>query len=500
MRNKNYKTMKEIKIPNSNLFLKIVNIGGTSKYTLDSDKAKLRYQFVVSEEGTLIHSHFTYGTNTILLGSTPEPRKLYFLEKSKVKFDKNIKLDIEDSITILKFLKEFAYYYPAQSEPLVMALRNKTILNEYRKSFGPGIKHNFISLISDVIKNPTQLGLMDSNIEFEWKGDRRKYSVINLLEELKSTGSKIKRVDYIIGYNNVSQKVIDKTKNKVEYLDKGGEILSISKSRTKLSLNITYKSFVDVTTPDGKEYKDFSIIKNLCIIKNGSLNTKKICIESTDKKFIGKLKRLGVVYTELISGTYILDLEKLPLITKNNIKSIQYWMLTDYEYYYQCYKFQKEYIKFKLGNSQESVPEFDLDNKVYNPVQVSRKSNSSYTTQVIETVIKDSQFPSKSSQRLIIFNNTDTLQKGTLVYNLINEIDNSSITLEDLLKEKEKETKKYLNLLKECIFSLIASKECKFRHGLGADVCGGNIKTVHGKYGELKLYWNTKVIKEYSYN
>jgi hypothetical protein len=103
---------------------------------------------------------------------------------------------------------------------------------------------------------------MDSNIEFEWKGDRRKYSVINLLEELKSTGSKIKRVDYIIGYNNVSQKVIDKTKNKVEYLDKGGEILSISKSRTKLSLNITYKSFVDITTPDGKEYKDFSIIKN----------------------------------------------------------------------------------------------------------------------------------------------------------------------------------------------------------------------------------------------
>ena len=41
--------MREIKIQNSNIFIKEMNIGGPPEYKLGSDKSRMRYQYVVIE-------------------------------------------------------------------------------------------------------------------------------------------------------------------------------------------------------------------------------------------------------------------------------------------------------------------------------------------------------------------------------------------------------------------------------------------------------------------
>lgn len=496
--------MKEIKIQNTNLCLKVMDIGGTTSYSLGSDKRRLRYQFVVTEESSVnsnysvINPIFTYGVKSISFKNS-DSKRIFLLIKEKKRFSEDIKLSLEDSIDVLKFLKEFAYYYPLQSEPLVMALRDKKVLESYQRSFGDGIQGDFLSLVHDIIKDPTQFSPSGSNSGFIWRGERRRYSVMDLLQELKKENVKIRFMND--RYERVSPRTIDKSGNNIQYLDKAGEITSISVAKTKPSVSISFKAHIDITTPTGIVYKDFTTPKRIGIMKNGSLNTNFLCIHTDNKKLIGKFKRVGILYTELFGNDYILDLSKIPLTTKKDIKVVLYWMLSEYEYYYQCYKLQEEYVKYKIGeNNLEVREEIDVDKKIYNPKTVTRESNTSYVVQVMETKIHSRGFPKTSTERLIAFKNCATLSQDSVAYNLIQEIENNpEQDLQVLLKNVHKKVDHYTKLLADARFHLMLSKDRGFRFGIGCNIYN-QIRNVKGRYGDLQLSWNCKKTKEYSYN
>lgn len=497
--------MKEIKIQNSNLFLIETDIGGTNKYTLGSSKKKMRYQMVVVENlvDNKISTKFTYGDRCLYF-PTNDQKRLYILMKNNKRFNKDIKLSEDESVSVLKFLREFIKYYPLECEPLVFSLRDKKLIESYQSSYGKAIGTAFIPLVSELIQEPSKINVGGNNDEFVIKDYRRRYSVIDFLEELKSDPeSRIKVIPDILHYNRVSPKTTDLSKNVVEYLDTPGKILSISKSKSKANINITYNATVNVTTPDGTEYKDYSSLKNFCVIREGKLNTKYICVK-INSKLAGKLKRLGVVYTKLLKDTYILDLSKLPVYSRSNVGVVLPWMLEKYEYTFQCLKFKEEYIKFLMGEkgvSMPETPEIDTINKTYSPKTVNNKSNSSHLAWVYETEITDAVFPKTAAKRKIIFNNDSSVEKtGSTPGNIIKEVNQElqTETLEDLLIRTRKEMKRNNELLIDSRFKLILSKDCKFNSGMGRDAYGKTV-SIFGKYGKINLMWNIKEQKIYTY-
>lgn len=497
--------MKEIKIQNSNLFLIETDIGGTNKYTLGSSKKKMRYQMVVVENlvKNEISTKFTYGERCTYF-PTSDHKKLYILMKNNKRFDKDIKLSEEESVSVLKFLREFIKYYPLECEPLVFSLRDKNLIETYQSSYGKAISSTFIPLVSELIQDPSKINMGNNTDEFLIKDYRRRYSIIDFLEELKNDPeSRIKVIPDILHYNRVSPKTTDLSKNTVEYLDTPGKILSISKSKSKANINITYNALVNITTPDGTEYKEYSSLKNFCIMKEGKLNTKHICVK-INPKLAGKLKRFGAIYTKLLKDTYILDLSKLPLYSRNNVGSVQAWMLEKYEYNFQCLKFKEEYIKFLMeakGITPSVSLEIDTVNKTYSPKSAQSKSNCSYWAWVYETEITDSVFPKTSAKRRIIFNNSGSIENtGSTPGNIIKEVNQElqTETLEDLLSRTRKEMKKNNELLTNSRFKLILSKDCKFNSGMGSSAYGRPM-SISGKYGKINLMWNIKEQKIYTY-
>lgn len=496
--------MKEIRIQNTNLLIKEMDIGGVNSYALGSDKKKMRYQFVVVEDTTnnkLTHI-FTYDIKVLNLKDN-NPKKIYLLLKEKKKFDNDIKLDTEEAISVLKFLSEFVYYYPLISEPIIKAIRDKSLLNAYNSSFGPAILGKLKPMLRDYFQDSSRLEISDNNSsEFFWKDTRRNYSVLDFLQELKSdSNSRIQIIPDIIHYNRVSAKCLDTSNNLVEYLDTPGEILSISGSKSRANVNITYKTYVNITTPGGQSYENYSMLKNYCVIKGGQLNTRFICVK-LNSQLAGKLKRLKAVYTTLCKDTYILDLSQLPVFSKRSSGPVLSWMLEEAEYYYQCYKFQTDYIKYlmeknNIENDKKIDQEIDTIRKEYNP-RVSRKSNGYYYELTFDVKIIDKVFPKDSNKRKILFNNSGILCQESMPYKLMAEIDNSTETLETLLKEIKKKEKHYSDLLAKAKFKLIMTKDCIFNRGFGKAAYDRNM-TLKGKYGELKVIWNIKEQKFYTY-
>ena len=496
--------MREIKIQNSNIYIKEMNIGGPPEYKLGSDKSRMRYQYVVIENlktGELTDK-FPYGERSIYFHGNSDQKKIYLLMKSRKKFGSDIALSKAEKVTALRFVSKFVKYYPLECDSIIYAIRDQKLVDLYQASFGEMIGKKLIPYINNLIANPNLI-VEGKNEDFFIKNYRRRYTVLDLLDDIKNdSGSKINMITDIINYNRVSPKIIDTSKNTIEYIDKPGDILGISKSKNRASVNITYKTFVNITKPDGTRYENFSTLKSFCVIKEGKLNTRYICVK-INSKLAKKLKRLNAVYIKLEADTYILDLSKLPIYSRENVGSVQSWMLEKYEYNNQCLKFKEAYIKFlmeKNGIKDPEIPEIDLVNKTYNPKQVSRKSNGHYYINSYEPVINDCYFPKDSTRRKILFNNSGKLRQGSTPANIIQEVDDmlKLETLENLLDRTKQEMKKNSELLSNSKFKLILSKDCKFNSGIGKTAYGRNM-SLKGKYGEITLMWNIKEQKVYTY-
>ena len=146
---------------------------------------------------------------------------------------------------------------------------------------------------------------------------------------------------------------------------------------------------------------------------------------------------------------------------------------------------------------KETIEEIDTVRKEYNP-RVSRKSNGWFYALVFEAEITDKIFPKNSNRKKILFNNSGTIDQNSTPYKLMSEIDNSPESLKTLLKEVKKKEKYYSELLSKAKFRLIMTKDCIFNRGFGKEAYGRNM-ILKGKYGEIKLIWNIKEQKIYTY-
>ena len=151
---KKIKNMREIKIQNSNIYIKEMNIGGPPEYKLGSDKSRMRYQYVVIENlktGELTE-RFPYGERSIYFHGNSDQKKIYLLMKNRKKFKDDISLSEDEKITALKFVSKFVKYYPLECESIIYAIRDQKLVDLYQASFGEMIGKKLIPYINNLIE------------------------------------------------------------------------------------------------------------------------------------------------------------------------------------------------------------------------------------------------------------------------------------------------------------------------------------------------------------
>ena len=117
----------------------------------------------------------------------------------------------------------------------------------------------------------------------------------------------------------------------------------------------------------------------------------------------------------------------------------------------------------------------------------------------MKTSNKKMNIHTKPVKRKILFNNRNSIIDST-PKNIIKEVDDlaKTETLENLLSRTKIEVKKSSEMLSNSKFKLILTKSCKFYTGTGRDAYG-RVTPLKGKYGEIKLMWNIKEQKVYTY-
>ena len=480
--------MKDIKIQNSNLFLRVIKTHNTNILNISSFKRGMRYQLIVvvddKGQSRVVPS---YGISKVRISSTGKnDYTTIILMKNRKKFKDDIKLSKDETVLVLMFLKEFIYYYPLECEALVKALRITSICQSYEKSFGPRIADTFIPLVNKNISLPDT---KDSNDEFIWKDPRRRYSVIDFLEDLKNDPNA--RIQKLSDWEQFT----DSLGNNVKYLDKPGEIVSVEGSMSRANIYVTYKSPCEVTDTSGN-VKMLSSYKNISIVKDGVLSTDKIVV-SVGNELRRKLMRRKMIYLKLLKDVYVIDLTKLPIANRSNISNVTNTLLTYYEYDYFCKKFQEDYIKYLLTKDKKKVPMalepgINEDSGIYQrPYTKKGTSGNKEVVNVFKTKIVDSCFPENSTKRNICFNNKVNINPDQVAYKLMKEIDDSGKDLDKLYLEIHERVQNLSKRLSKFKLSLILSKGCMFDGGNGSRAYG-IITTLNGKYGGIKVSWDIK--------
>ena len=274
-------------------------------------KKSLRYQKLFLIDGTKYQVVDLAG----LLGNisvSPEYSEAYVIVRTKEPNKKEVKYD-EDDLRIIKcFIHYFSGIKPEITEKLCKAV-GYNILSDYHRSFGVSMLGEFKSGLFE--RNPMKIGRSD----VLYYG-RPRYNLLSLMKDFTKTPDlQIFTDPELIGkYKRISRRVDD---GSVVLKDRWAKFTGVSGNRTRANISINTNSKVKVEIPENEVGVkpgniELSSIRSFALVVDGKLNMEEIGIKTSDTKFIGKLKRLGIVEPMLMEGEYVINLTRLPLFPK----------------------------------------------------------------------------------------------------------------------------------------------------------------------------------------
>ena len=329
---------KEIKINDSRLKLVCLEPNVTSplndKITVKFDKKKMKYQFIglVENDGTKdIYSIVHCGgvsKKTIARQYEKFP-EIWYIGKG----DRRYSVDEEEyTQEELKLIIAFIFWtvqneFLDTAEILCHATKDSKIIKGFYGMYGKTGKNNYLRFLLDILKYERNYEVTPIEGYIPRCYDRNRYSIQKLIKELIEDKSKILVDPELIGrYNRITGEKLKKESGKIDNT-KWYPITGILGNRTRANISLQYNSDILVNIPQNPydiapgTYK-FKKKTSLCIIKDGQLNLS--CIGATlSPKLAGKLKRLGFISSDLVrDGEYLIDLTRLPVISKSWIRGI----------------------------------------------------------------------------------------------------------------------------------------------------------------------------------
>lgn len=499
---------KEIKINGSRLKLVPLNVQPSdSKVYVLLNKKRMVYQFFISIKENNYYQNYSYCRVVGKYPSRCVNSQFWCIEKGDQRYDGETYTQDEFKIIVSFLHATVSYHYFNTAEALAFATRDENIITKFYKMYGKKGISEYLSflkfkILDPNLSSPYKITPIQHNIPKCY--ERNKYSIQTLLDELLESKAQILVDPDLIGkYEKIGKKVCDDTnKNMTREDDKWVNIKEIVGNKERANISLSFESNVFVSIPANpydipQGNHEFKKICSMCIIRDGLLHQSMLGVR-IPSKFAGKLKRLGVISSELLyKNEYLLDLTKLPIISKARIREVSSVSLAKLEVNYALSKTVLKYInqfypkkKVEKSDKEKFLNSLGIYGEYYRPLKSNQivKDNLYQTTNIVSTInyIKDDE-----SKFFTEYHNGSGYSNMVLgkYFDSI-DIEGRCISdLENFRKEYEEKVKIYNQRLRDIKFDLIMRKVVKFNDlNMYIDDVIKKVEIVPGYYTEVR--WN----------
>lgn len=344
---------------------------GANTFTLPNKK-EMVYQFVVGLKSgyRIIQSISTARTNKIDSRGLDEILILYKNKTINPPMTGNY--DFESTAKILAFIYAIPINYKDPLEALILSVKNGLLISSFYNAFSPdiqrGVKQNCKYLIRnrEWYKNCTNYPVLPRRC-FK-KGQR--YSVTKLLLDLERTGS-----SFIADYELMKGTLIGPHEKRRACMEKIKEnfvkILGVVGNQNRANLSLEFKQPITVSLPKNKfgidKVENLTVVRNLNIVKDACINTAFILVKIPEE-LARVLRSVNCVEAKFINledsdKIYLLDLRKLPVLSKREMKPLSIEALSRLVWKYTIAKEALFYKRIKASKDRYRNGKEDLSEK-----------------------------------------------------------------------------------------------------------------------------------------
>ena len=476
-----------INVSESKLSIKKLNFDRGDSVISGIDKEKLKYQKVLLTRPDSSFSMVLPAETTINIPAVCKRAgysEAWVIEKSDIKHGKEKYTGIEKDV-MLKWLKVLFPAHLDTAEVLVRAIDYGNVIRKFYESYGTDLIREFYRLIDSIIDG-IEKGTGKSEKKFAKQYISPKYNVLQFLHDIIEAGDVMIYTDPdLIGqYKRISRKL--KFSGTI-VPDKWCKVIGIVGNRTRANLSLSYETKISVDVPEntfGVEpgARELKTKRSFCFVKDGVVWQKWLGVKTRNKTLIRKMLNSGIVKSGIVySDEYLVNLEMMPAINKNDIRFISSSRLARSEADIELCKIagawarRKEYMAKKsltvcpklpqpvLGDAEKFLHSLGIFGDTYVPpkteVDGSRKSYEAY--EVVGHVVGISD-PATIATRFI--NKIGTVPGA--IENYLKKLEEnhtlSGRSWDEEIAYWEKQTQKNVITLRDLKYKFILGKSMKF--------------------------------------
>lgn len=293
------------------------------------DRSKLRYRKVLlTSPGTSQAMVLPFSSDTISIPAVCKRAgfsEAWVIERASERYTKEKYTGIEKDV-MLKWTK---YLYPAHldtAEILVKAIDYGNVTRKFYESYGTDLIREFYRLIDSIIDG-VEKGTKKSEKKYATQYVHSRYNILQFLKDIKEANDvQIYTDPDLIGqYKRISRKL--KFSGTI-VPDKWCKVLGVVGNRTRANLSLSYKSKVTIDVPENTfgvvaGPRELDTMRSFCLVKDGVVWQKWIGIKTKNKDLVKKMRGAGMIKSGIVySDEYLINLESIPAINKNDTKFI----------------------------------------------------------------------------------------------------------------------------------------------------------------------------------
>ena len=359
-----------ININGSKLRITQLNFSKGDSAILGIDKKSLRYQRVLftsprSSDVTVLP---VYGPDLIIPSQIKKAgyTEAWVIEKTDTKYTKE-KYDGLEKDVMLKWVIQLFPSKLDTAEILVRAVDYGNVTRKFYESYGTDLIREFYGLVN-LILDGMEKGTGKSDKKFAPHYIAPKYNILSLMKDILSAKDvKIYTDPDLIGlYKRISRKL--KLSGTI-VPDKWCKVVGLVGNRTRANLSLSYQTAIKVEVPENEfgvtaGERELKTNRSFCIVKDGVVWSKWLGIKTKNTTLVRKMRAAGIIKSGIVySDEYLVNLEALPAISRNEIRFVSSRKMAGLEAYIMLDKIgyawarRREYMEKKSLSVCPKLPQ-----------------------------------------------------------------------------------------------------------------------------------------------
>ena len=454
-----------------------------------TNKSQQRAQFIVTLDvvSNSIRCYQTYGLNEVEVQGT----HAYVILKTTTKNPLQT-YEINDLREILVMTIGTPKVYMDTIEDLVLSTRDSKLIDQFYSAYGESGLNALENMAGEMYESANWRPAINQDFDIMtcprlYKKGRR-YSVFELVNDLVEDGAKILIDPELVGrYERITASSTRKPEG-VEYImNQLVPVTAIVGNKTRANLSLQYKALVSVDVPENEfgvepgRREGLTCLKTINIIRDGRLNMPLLGVK-VSSNLARRLRAVGCIeMNEAYDNLYLVNLKKIPIVCRNNVKAMPSYVLADAEARLYIAKVAQEYLtmmeakaaeqnsqnrqhRTQVSSAEQFLRGIGIYGDHYYPTrEIPVQSHGSYKTVELQSTMKG------------LFSDSTAITNALTDYVEHGQISRGGIKAENLIRilgyiKRTSKNKSYWeaieknsqNIIRENTFKLIASKTAKF--------------------------------------